>query len=158
MRQVRAAMEACGWRPTVILSGAARGADRLGECWAAEQGIACERYPADWDRYGKSAGYRRNVQMASCADALVALWDGASRGTEHMIEHARQRGLRVYVHRVEGSKDADDPAGPWSQIGASRLRPACSQPGDRAERGGRPAANGAPSQAVRAAPGRMTGR
>lgn len=101
MRQVRAAMEVCGWRPTVVLSGAARGADRLGECWAAEQGIPCERYPADWDRHGKSAGYRRNVLMASRADALVALWDGSSRGTEHMIEHARQRGLRVHVHHID---------------------------------------------------------
>ena len=55
---------------------------------------------ADWETYGKSAGYRRNVDMAESADALVALWDGVSNGTKHMINIARQKGLRVHVKIV----------------------------------------------------------
>jgi hypothetical protein len=101
-RQLLAALSACGWVPTVVISGAARGADQLGELWAAEFQVPCERFPADWDRYGKSAGYRRNEQMASAAEALIALWDGESRGTKHMIETAKRKGLKVHVHAVCG--------------------------------------------------------
>ena len=85
------------WIPTVILSGTARGADKLGERWAAENSVRLEYYPANWDRYGKSAGYRRNAKMAANADAMIALWDGKSRGTKHMIDIAMGAGLKVYM-------------------------------------------------------------
>lgn len=91
------AIASCGWKPTVVLSGTARGADRLGEEWAVNNNIRIERFPANWDRYGKSAGYRRNEQMANNAEALIALWDGKSKGTKHMIDIAQQKGLRVHV-------------------------------------------------------------
>jgi hypothetical protein len=47
---------------------------------------------ADWDTYGKSAGYRRNADMAKYSDAVVCFWDGVSKGTKHMIDLARQYG------------------------------------------------------------------
>ncbi len=81
----------------VILSGAARGADRLGEIYAAAQGIQVERYPAKWDRYGKNAGRIRNAEMAEAADAVVVFWDGKSPGTAHMVDVARRRGLEVRI-------------------------------------------------------------
>lgn len=80
-----------------VISGCALGVDTFGIRWAEERGLPVMRYPADWDRYGKSAGPRRNSQMAVVADALVALWDGESPGTRHMIQEADKRGLRVYV-------------------------------------------------------------
>ena len=89
------------WNITMVLSGTARGIDRMGERWAAERNIPIERYPADWDRYGKSAGYRRNVEMACRAEALVAFWDGKSRGTENMIEIARKWELWERVWRIK---------------------------------------------------------
>lgn len=52
-----------------IVSGAARGADSLGEKYAHEKNLSLHRKPADWDRYGKSAGYRRNAEMAKYSDA-----------------------------------------------------------------------------------------
>ena len=70
----------------VIVSGGARGADKMGERYASERNLSCEIYPADWDKFGKGAGYRRNEQMAKVADGLVAFWDGKSKGTSHMIE------------------------------------------------------------------------
>ena len=85
------------WPITTVLSGAARGADQLGERWAKEHGVPVELYPADWTRYGRSAGYRRNELMATKADALIAFWDGQSRGTKHMIDLARRMKLYVYV-------------------------------------------------------------
>ena len=81
----------------VIISGTARGADTLGERYAQERGYAVEQYPADWQREGKAAGFIRNAQMASVADALIAFWDGQSRGTAHMIELARKHKLQVRV-------------------------------------------------------------
>ena len=84
---------------TNIISGGARGADKLGERYAKERGISLEQYPAHWDRYGNQAGFIRNVEMAENADALVAFWDGFSGGTLHMITVAKERGLQVKVVR-----------------------------------------------------------
>ena len=80
-----------------VVCGKAREADTLGERYAEERGYAVHYLPVDWDRYGKSAGYIRNEEMAKNADALVAFWDGKSRGTKDMIKLARQYGLRVRV-------------------------------------------------------------
>ena len=81
----------------IIVSGTARGADSLGERYAAEHGYECLKFPADWERYGKSAGYKRNTEMADNADGLIAFWDGHSKGTGHMIDIAKSKGLLVSV-------------------------------------------------------------
>lgn len=81
----------------IVVSGTARGADRLGERYARERGYQIERYPADWDRDGNSAGPIRNAKMADNAHALIAFWDSRSRGTLNMIENARSKGLAVRV-------------------------------------------------------------
>jgi hypothetical protein len=80
-----------------VLSGGARGADKLGERFANEYNKKLELYPAQWDRFGRSAGYQRNVQMADNATHLLAFWDGTSPGTRHMINIAKQRGLNVAI-------------------------------------------------------------
>lgn len=80
-----------------IVSGACRGADALGERYARDHNLPITRFPADWSAYGKSAGPRRNNQMADYADVLVAFWDGKSRGTKHMIDTARHSGLGVHI-------------------------------------------------------------
>ena len=80
-----------------IVSGTAKGADRLGEGYARERGYQIERYPADWDRDGNKAGPLRNIEMAKNADALIAFWDGQSRGTKHMIDTALNEELVVRV-------------------------------------------------------------
>lgn len=80
-----------------IVSGGARGADSLGEQYAKEKSLDLKIFPADWDYYGKSAGFKRNSEMAQYADALVAFWDGKSKGTEHMINLAKRNGLQVRI-------------------------------------------------------------
>jgi ABC-type enterochelin transport system substrate-binding protein len=82
-----------------IVSGTAAGADTLGERYAQEKGYEVKKFPAQWDLYGKSAGYKRNQQMAEYADGLIAFWDGKSRGTKHMIDIATNKGLKVRVIR-----------------------------------------------------------
>lgn len=83
----------------VVVSGCASGADAFGVIYANERGFGIEKYPADWEKYGKSAGYRRNEIMAAKAEALIAFWDGQSKGTAHMIKLAQEKGLKVRVVR-----------------------------------------------------------
>lgn len=83
----------------VIVCGMARGADTLGERYAKANGIRVEYYPADWNKYGKSAGYIRNEQMAKNADALIAFWDGKSKGTKNMIDVAEKYKLKIRTVR-----------------------------------------------------------
>lgn len=86
-----------------IVSGCARGADRLGEKFAEEFGYPVAKFPADWDTYGKQAGIKRNRQMAKYATEeghhgmLIAFWDGESRGTENMIRTAGKFNMKVSV-------------------------------------------------------------
>ena len=94
-RELQRALVACGWRPTVVLSGTARGVDKLGEQWAFANAVPCELYPADWGAHGRRAGMLHNIRMAERAEALIALWDGVSRGTKQMIAVARARTLRA---------------------------------------------------------------
>ena len=80
-----------------VVSGTARGADDLGERYAVERCYDIKQFPADWDKYGKSAGYKRNKQMAEYGDALIAFWDGISKGTKHMIDLAKENNLPVRI-------------------------------------------------------------
>ena len=84
----------------IIVSGGAKGADSLGERYAEENGFKVEKYPADWVRYGRSAGPRRNRQMAEISDYVICFWDGESRGTRSMIESARKFGKPVKIKRI----------------------------------------------------------
>ena len=87
-----------------IVSGGARGADRLGEKYAKEKGYKTYLYSADWESYGKSAGVIRNEQMAEFADLLIAFWDGESKGTANMIGLAKGYGLGIRVYYYENPK------------------------------------------------------
>lgn len=80
-----------------IVSGGARGADKLGEKYAEECGYDLKVFPADWNKYGKRAGYLRNEQMAEYADYLIVFWDNQSRGTKHMIDLAIKHKLGVCI-------------------------------------------------------------
>lgn len=89
-----------------IVSGNARGADRLGERYASEHNISVALFPADWSVYGKPAGIIRNqimVNHVSKGKALVVVfWDGESRGAHDMIRRARSAGIETIVFRTDG--------------------------------------------------------
>jgi YspA, cpYpsA-related SLOG family len=84
-----------------IISGTANGADKMGEEYAKYKGYDIKQMPADWSK-GKSAGYKRNVEMAEYAltgdqARLIVFWDGVSRGTQHMINIAKERNIKTKV-------------------------------------------------------------
>lgn len=84
-----------------IVSGCARGADSLGECFAREFGLKVFQFPAKWDIFGNTAGFVRNKEMAEFSDVVIAFWDGQSSGTKGMIEHCKEIGKQVYVVRTD---------------------------------------------------------
>ena len=105
---VERAIEKSGFTISEVVSGRARGVDRLGEAWAKQNHVPVKQFPAKWQRpdgtTDRSAGFRRNTQMAAYAEALIAIWDGKSKGTAHMINSAKKAGLKVFVHKVRLAK------------------------------------------------------
>lgn len=95
------AIYSCPWDITGIVSGCARGPDSHGINYGRLRNIPIYMYPADWKAYGKRAGHIRNCEMARNAEALIAVWDGQSRGTKHMIDEAINRGLRLHVYKLD---------------------------------------------------------
>lgn len=101
LRYVEKAMSRIRANPTEIVSGGASGIDFLGEVWAKNHAVPVRRFPADWLKHGRRAGFIRNSAMVQYAKkhkgALVAVWDGVSNGTRDTISKAREAGLKVFV-------------------------------------------------------------
>lgn len=81
-----------------VVSGCAIGIDKAGEKFAKEHNIKVTQFPANWNKYKKSAGFKRNEEMADYADALLVIWNGTSNGTKHMIEtmHNKKKAIHFY--------------------------------------------------------------
>lgn len=84
----------------IIVSGGASGADSLGERYAKENGLRIENYPADWEKYGRSAGPKRNEQMAKAGDFVICFWDEKSRGTKSMINYAKKYNKPIRIKKI----------------------------------------------------------
>ena len=95
---VKNAIDNLPFKPDEIVSGNASGVDQSGEKYAKEKGIDLVIFPANWTKHGKSGGCLRNERMINYADALLVIWDGESRGTQHMISLAIDAGLKVWKY------------------------------------------------------------
>ncbi len=84
----------------VILSGCASGVDAIGERYAKENGLRLEKHPADWKRYGRGAGPRRNKEMAEICDHVICFWDEKSKGTKSMIDYARKLDKPIKIKKI----------------------------------------------------------
>jgi hypothetical protein len=104
---VKRAIISSGYQISEVVCGMAKGVDTLGLRYANEHNIPVKEFPAEWDKYGRSAGFRRNVQMAEYAEALLAICDHTNynanivSGTQHMINIATNKGLVVYVYSTQ---------------------------------------------------------
>ena len=86
-----------------LVSGGAKGADKLAEDWCRERNFKCEIIYPDWKKHGRSAAFKRNHTIIEKADSVVAFWDGKSKGTKHSIDLAREKGIDVKIcHFGEG--------------------------------------------------------
>ena len=87
---------------TEVVSGTARGADSIGEQWARGRDIPIKRFEPNWEQYGKSAGFIRNSEMGTYADAAICFWNGKSAGTKHMIQTMKFQHKPYYVFNYQG--------------------------------------------------------
>ena len=90
-------------KPFIVAHGGNRsGADRMAQEWADIFPVV--RYPADWEKYGKAAGPRRNKFMLEdfLPDLVLAFfWHaGENRGTQDCVDKARLMGIRVVEVRA----------------------------------------------------------
>jgi len=111
------AIEDSGFQVTEVISGGAKGVDILAMLWAERNSVPVDVFEPDWtnlthpdalikthswgQKYDARAGLRRNELMAVAAEALIAIWDGRSSGTKHMIKMAKKRELPIYVYRTD---------------------------------------------------------
>ena len=87
-----------------IVSGLARGPDSIGIDYAGDNNLNWKEFPADWDKYGKSAGYIRNYEMAWYSTHCITFYNGSSSGTKSMIELAGKEGLCSRVVLIDCNK------------------------------------------------------
>lgn len=94
------AIEKSQFKITEVVSGKAKGVDSIGEKWAIDNNIPIIEFPAHWTQFGKKAGPLRNQEMVEYADALIAVWNGASSGTKDVINRARKNGLKIFIYNI----------------------------------------------------------
>jgi hypothetical protein len=82
---------------SLLVSGGANGADKLGEQYANENNIPTKIFLPDWEKHGKAAGFLRNTDIINEAELVVAFWDGSSNGTRDSIQKAEKQGKKVMI-------------------------------------------------------------
>lgn len=85
-----------------IVSGGARGVDALAKRYAKMNGTKYKEFPANWDLYGKKAGAIRNSQIVEYSDAVIAFWDGKSKGTKDTINKTVKAGKLFKIYDQSG--------------------------------------------------------
>ena len=160
---VSEAVRLSGFQISEVVSGKAPGIDRDGEKWAQFYGIPIKPFPAKWNdlsnrdkvirinaqgqKYDARAGSRRNKHMAKYADALVAIWDGKSKGTRDMISWAKKylKPENIFIHRTDKSKASNEkPSRPIKIIRDGELFKQIHEPVMTGPRGASKPVEGAP--------------
>ena len=85
-RQIDACVSENHFEDIIIIEGDAQGVDKAAGLWAEQHGYQIKKHPADWNKYGRGAGFVRNKEMVESCDFCLILWDGKSKGTKHDLE------------------------------------------------------------------------
>jgi hypothetical protein len=101
MAHVEKAISLAGFVISEVVCGEANGVDTLGKVWARLNNVAVKSMRPNWyplGVYNKLAGFERNEEMGDYADALIAVYDGKSGGTKHMINYMKKLNKPYFVH------------------------------------------------------------
>jgi len=85
---------------TEIISGGAKGADTTAKNYAKANGIKLTEYLPNYKEYGRGAPLKRNETIIKNSDAVLAIWDGESRGTQHAIRKAKAQGMPTLIIKI----------------------------------------------------------
>lgn len=80
-----------------IVSGGARGIDACARAYAKSRGLKLTEFLPEYEKYGRGAPLKRNLQIISYADEVYAFWDGSSRGTKFVIDNCKKAGKKVRI-------------------------------------------------------------
>ena len=100
---VRKAIEQRAFAIDELVHGNAEGVDRIAQRWAEGKEIPIKIFPAQWRKHDRAAGPIRNIEMAKYADCLIAIYDGKSKGTMHMIQTMNKLGKPVQIFDDKGN-------------------------------------------------------
>jgi len=84
-------------RTALLVSGGAKGADSLAECWAAENNVLLELFLPDFSAYGRGAYRIRNERIVDNVNLIIAFWDGKSPGTKMTLDYAKKKGVEIKI-------------------------------------------------------------
>lgn len=85
---------------TEIVSGGAKGIDTCAREYALANGLKLTEFLPEYEKYGRGAPLKRNLQIIDYADEVLAFWDGRSRGTKYVIEQCKKRNKKVTVRKI----------------------------------------------------------
>ena len=85
---------------TEIVSGGARGIDTCAREYAQRNGLKLTEFFPDYQKYGRTAPLKRNLQIIAYADIVVVFWDGESHGTKFVIERCRKMNKKIILYRL----------------------------------------------------------
>lgn len=89
---------------TEIVSGGAKDVDTCAKEYAQKHNLKLTEFLPDYQRYKRGAPLRRNLQIIEYADAVLAFWDGESRGTKHVIDVCNKTGKKIVVQLIQSEK------------------------------------------------------
>lgn len=90
---------------TEIVSGRAKGIDRCAAAYAYANGLKLTEFLPEYEKYGRGAPLKRNLQLIDYADMVIAFWDGKSRGTQHVIVNCTKKNKKLVIYRLPLSMD-----------------------------------------------------
>ena len=83
---------------TEIVSGGAKGIDTCARNYALSHDLKLTEFLPEYNKYGRGAPLKRNLQIIEYADVVIAFWDGKSRGTKYVIDKCKKQGVQLDVH------------------------------------------------------------
>ena len=92
---------------TEIVSGGARGIDTCAKNYALAHWLKLTEFLPEYGKYGRGAPLRRNIVIIEYADAVLAFWDGTSRGTKYVIDNCKKRNIPVAVYQPAAGLEAN---------------------------------------------------